>query len=59
MEDAQSLVEHPFTTKQSTPKKEYLKILKKDIKKKKYDLNTAIKHAAEKIVEHSEVLLWR
>ena len=39
--------------KQPTPKKEYLKILKK------YDLNTAIKHAAEKIVEHPEVLLWR
>lgn len=35
--------------KQPTPKKEYLKILKKDIKKKKYDLNTAIKHAAEKL----------
>ena len=46
-------------TKQSTPKKEYLKSLKKDIKKKKYDLNTAIKRAAEKIVEHPEVLLWR
>ena len=45
--------------KQPIPKKEYLKILKKDIKKKKYDLNTAIKHAAEKIVEHPEVLLWR
>lgn len=45
--------------KQPTPKKEYLKILKKDIEKKKYDLNTAIKRAAEKIVEHPEVLLWR
>ena len=46
-------------TKQSTSKKEYLKGLKKDIKKKKYDLNTAIKHATEKIVEHPEVLLWK
>ena len=45
--------------KQLTPRKEYLKILKKDIKKKKYNLNAAIKHTAEKIVEHPEVLLWR
>lgn len=45
--------------KWSTPKKEYLKNLKKDIKKKKYNLNAAIKGAAEKIVEHPEVLLWR
>ncbi len=45
--------------KQLTPKKEYLKSLKKDIKKKKYDLNTAIKHTADKIVEHPEVLLWK
>lgn len=45
--------------KQLTSKKEYLKSLKKDIKKKKYDLNIAIKYAAEKIVEHPEVLLWR
>lgn len=41
------------------PKKEYLKILKEDLKKKKYDLSTAIKGAAEKIVDHPEVLLWR
>lgn len=40
-------------------KKENLKILKKDLKKKKYDLNAAIKSAAEKIAEHPEVLLWR
>lgn len=45
--------------KQPTPKKEYLKSLKKDIKKKKYNLNAAIKGTAEKIVEHPEVLLWR
>jgi len=41
------------------PKKEQLKILKKDIKKKKYNLNAAIEGAAEKITEHPEVLLWK
>jgi hypothetical protein len=41
------------------PKKENLKILRKNLKKKKYDLNAAIKGAAEKIAEHPEVLLWR
>lgn len=41
------------------PKKENLKILRKNLKKKKYDLNAAIKGATEKIAEHPEVLLWR
>lgn len=40
-------------------KNEKLKILRKNLKKKKYDLSAAIKGATEKIVEHPEVLLWR
>lgn len=36
-----------------------IKILKKLIKSGKYDWDFAIKCAAEKIVNNSEVLLWR
>lgn len=36
-----------------------LKALKKAIKEGKYDLNKAIKSAADKIASNPEVLLWR
>lgn len=36
-----------------------VKAIKDAIKNKTYDMEAAIKGAAEKIAEHPEVLLWR
>lgn len=36
-----------------------VEMIKKAIRAKTYDLEAAIKGAAEKILEHPEVLLWR
>ena len=40
-------------------KKKFLKALKEAIKKGSYDWETAIEHAASKIADYPQALLWR
>lgn len=45
--------------KKTNSRKELVKAIKKMIANKTYDWNAAIEHAASRIVEHPESLLWR
>lgn len=48
-----------FKNKKQVVRKDLVKKIKKQIKNGTYDVNAAIAHAAERIADYPQALLWR